>query len=148
MSFFLSITAPSGTGKTSFLCLLIRELVQRNYRVGAIKCCHHPITTEHTGKDSGKLSLAGADPVKAIPSTAAITPYNDQFSETDICLVEGCRFAHIPAVILYRKGFTADKTWRQPTANQMKIDITNPQSAVKILMHFIVQNVGQPQRQL
>ena len=57
----VSIVAKSGTGKTTLLEKLIIELKRRGYRVGAIKHDAHSFDIDHEGKDSWRLTRAGAD---------------------------------------------------------------------------------------
>jgi len=57
----VSFVAKSGTGKTTLLEKVIAELKQRGYRVGAIKHDAHRFDIDHPGKDSHRLTSAGAD---------------------------------------------------------------------------------------
>ena len=57
----VSIVAKSGTGKTTLLEKLIAELKSRGYRVGAVKHDAHSFDIDHEGKDSWRLTRAGAD---------------------------------------------------------------------------------------
>lgn len=53
--------ARSGTGKTTLIESLIRELKRRGYRVGAIKHDAHRFQIDQPGKDSYRFTAAGAD---------------------------------------------------------------------------------------
>ncbi len=57
----LSFVAKSGTGKTTLLEKVIAELKSRGYRVGVIKHDAHRFEIDQPGKDSYRLSAAGAD---------------------------------------------------------------------------------------
>ena len=57
----VSFVAKSGTGKTTLLEKVITELKCRGYRVGVIKHDAHRFDIDHPGKDSHRLTLAGAD---------------------------------------------------------------------------------------
>ncbi|PLX88738.1 MAG: bifunctional molybdenum cofactor guanylyltransferase MobA/molybdopterin-guanine dinucleotide biosynthesis adaptor protein MobB, partial [Desulfuromonas sp.] len=48
----ISFIARSGTGKTTLLTAVIRDLKQRGYRVGTIKHDAHHFDIDHPGKDS------------------------------------------------------------------------------------------------
>jgi molybdopterin-guanine dinucleotide biosynthesis protein MobB len=57
----VSFVAKSGTGKTTLLAKVIAELKRRGHRVGAIKHDAHSFDIDHPGKDSYRLTAAGAD---------------------------------------------------------------------------------------
>ena len=57
----VSFVAKSGTGKTTLLEKVIAELKDRGYRVGVIKHDAHRFDIDHPGKDSHRLTAAGAD---------------------------------------------------------------------------------------
>ena len=57
----LAFVAKSNTGKTSLLEHLIRELKNRGYKVGAIKHDAQRFEIDYPGKDSHRLTEAGAD---------------------------------------------------------------------------------------
>ena len=57
----VSFVAKSGTGKTTLLEKVIAELKGRGYRVGVIKHDAHRFDIDHPGKDSHRLTAAGAD---------------------------------------------------------------------------------------
>ena len=57
----LSVTAPaSGTGKTTFIEKLLRNLAEENINVGVIKSDCHGFNLDHEGKDSDRFQKAGA----------------------------------------------------------------------------------------
>jgi len=57
----VSFVATSGTGKTTLLEKVIAELKLRGYRIGVIKHDAHQFDIDHPGKDSHRLTAAGAD---------------------------------------------------------------------------------------
>src|SRR5450631_1097407 len=57
----VSFVAKSGTGKTTLLEKVIAELKSRGYRVGVIKHDAHRFDIDYPGKDSHRLTAAGAD---------------------------------------------------------------------------------------
>ena len=141
MSLHFCVTAPSNTGKTSFLCQMIETLVRNGYKVGAIKSCHHVIQSNDSGKDSQKLSMAGADPVFAIANNENVEEYFHHFSHTDICLIEGGRKSELPAVVLYRTEHPFDPKWTKPKNILMHLDISNPQAAVQKMLLWVEQHI-------
>ena len=59
----VAFAAPSGTGKTTFLETLIRELVGRGLKVAAIKHDAHSFQVDRPGKDTHRFRSAGASRV-------------------------------------------------------------------------------------
>src|SRR5512133_2822395 len=57
----VSFVAKSGTGKTTLLEKVIAELKGRGYRIGCVKHDAHRFDIDHPGKDSHRLTAAGAD---------------------------------------------------------------------------------------
>ena len=57
----VAFVAKSNTGKTTLLEQVIREIKDRGYKVGAIKHDAHSFDIDHPGKDSHRLTAAGAD---------------------------------------------------------------------------------------
>lgn len=114
----VTVVARSGTGKTTLLEKLIRELKTRGYRVAAIKHDAHSFDIDHEGKDSWRLTRAGADtmlitsrhqtamvrqnPDGAEPSLAAcVATY---CRDVDIVLTEGFRRSEVPKIEVHRKA--------------------------------------------
>jgi len=111
----VAFVAKSNTGKTTLLEQVIRELKNRGYRVGAVKhdACRFDI--DHPGKDSHRLTAAGADtmlitsPDKlalikrhgAAPSLEEIIAA--YFNDVDIVLTEGFRMSTLPKIEVHRK---------------------------------------------
>ena len=113
----ISIVAKSGTGKTTLLEKLIAELKQRGYRVGAMKHDAHQFDIDREGKDSWRLTQAGAhtmvisSPAKIAiikqnahmtePSVSEIV--NTYYSDVDIVLTEGFKNNRFPKIEVHRK---------------------------------------------
>jgi molybdopterin-guanine dinucleotide biosynthesis protein MobB len=113
----ISIVAKSGTGKTTLLEKLITELKLRGYRVGAMKHDTHQFDIDREGKDSWRLTKAGAhtmvisSPAKIAmikentnmtePSVSDIV--NTYYSDVDIVLTEGFKNNRFPKIEVHRK---------------------------------------------
>jgi len=111
----VSFVAKSGTGKTTLLEKVVGELKKRGYRVGVIKHDAHRFDIDHPGKDSHRLTQAGADTMlissqdklavikqhTAEPSlTELIATY---FSGVDLILTEGFKKYSIPKIEVHRR---------------------------------------------
>ncbi len=118
----VSVVAKSGTGKTTLLEKLIAGLKQRGYRVGAIKHDAHSFSIDHEGKDSWRLTRAGADIMLITsPEKVAMVKQNRQqeepsLSETiaeycgdlDILLTEGFKRSNMPKIEIHRRERSSD----------------------------------------
>ena len=115
----VSFAAKSGTGKTTLLEKVISRLKERGYRVGVIKHDAHHMDIDHPGKDSYRLTSAGADtmlissPEKLalIKKHAAPSPLEEllatYFTDVDIVLVEGFKHGSLPKIELHRQARSA-----------------------------------------
>ncbi len=115
----VSFVAESGTGKTTLLEKVIAELKGRGWRVGAIKHDAHHFDIDHPGKDSHRLTAAGADtmlissPEKlALVKRHAASPPLDEliatyFGDMDIVLTEGFKRGDLPKIEVHRKERSA-----------------------------------------
>ena len=111
----VAFVAKSNTGKTTLLEQVIRELKNRGYKVGAIKHDAHSFDIDHPGKDSHRLTEAGADtmlitsPEKLalIKKHEASPPLEDlvvtYFSDVDIVLTEGFKMSSLPKIEVHRQ---------------------------------------------
>lgn len=111
----VAFVAKSNTGKTTLLEKLIKELKGRGYRVGAIKHDAHQFDIDHPGKDSHRLTAAGADSMvitsgaqlALVKKHAASPPLEEliatYFSDMDIVLTEGFKMSPVPKIELHRK---------------------------------------------
>ncbi len=111
----VSFVAKSGTGKTTLLEKVIAELKKRGYKVGAIKHDAHKFDIDHPGKDSHRLTAAGADtmlissPEKlALVKRHTVSPPLEEllttyFSDMDIVVTEGFKKSPLPKIEIHRK---------------------------------------------
>ncbi|MBJ6725402.1 molybdopterin-guanine dinucleotide biosynthesis protein B [Geomesophilobacter sediminis] len=111
----LSFVAKSGTGKTTLLEQVVAELKRRGYRVGVVKHDAHRFDIDHPGKDSYRLTAAGADtmiissPEKLamVKRHAASPPVEElvaaYFQDVDIVLTEGYKSGPLPKLELHRR---------------------------------------------
>ena len=111
----VAFVAKSNTGKTTLLEKVIRELKDRGYRVGAIKHDAHSFNIDHPGKDSHRLTAAGADTMlitsqaklALIKKHEASPPLEElvatYFSDVDIVLTEGFKMSPLPKIEVHRQ---------------------------------------------
>lgn len=111
----VSFVAKSGTGKTTLLEQVIAELKRRGYRVGVIKHDAHRFDIDHPGKDSYRLTAAGADtmlissPEKlALVKQHQVAPEVEEllatyFADVDLVLTEGFKKSTLPKVEVHRQ---------------------------------------------
>ncbi|MBT1076341.1 bifunctional molybdenum cofactor guanylyltransferase MobA/molybdopterin-guanine dinucleotide biosynthesis adaptor protein MobB [Geobacter grbiciae] len=110
----VSFVAKSGTGKTTLLEKVIAELKGRGYRIGVIKHDAHRFDIDHPGKDSHRLTAAGADTMLiASPEKLALVKKYDEapslddllatyFGDVDIVLTEGFKKSGLPKIEVHR----------------------------------------------
>jgi len=112
----VSIVAKSGTGKTTLLEKLIAEIKRRGYKVGAVKHDAHSFDIDREGKDSWRLTQAGADTmlITSPEKLAMVKRYTEQeepsLAETvatycddvDIVLTEGFKRSAMPKIEVHR----------------------------------------------
>jgi molybdopterin-guanine dinucleotide biosynthesis protein MobB len=111
----VAFVAKSGTGKTTLLEKVIVRLKDRGYRVGVIKHDAHRFDIDRPGKDSYRLTAAGADtmlissPEKLalVKKHAASPPVEDLlsrfFADVDIVLTEGFKSSALPKIEVHRR---------------------------------------------
>lgn len=115
----VSFVAKSGTGKTTLLEKVIVELKRRGYRIGVIKHDAHHFDIDHPGKDSHRLTAAGADTMlisspeklavvkqhaEAPPIEELIATY---FGDVDMVLTEGFKKSAMPKIEVHRRERSA-----------------------------------------
>lgn len=113
----IAIVGNSGAGKTTLLERLIPALKEKGYRVGAVKHDAHRFDIDHPGKDSHRLTAAGADTMMITSAAklamvkrhAASPPIEEllgrYFEDVDLVLVEGFRGSSLPKIEVHRKEF-------------------------------------------
>ena len=111
----VSFVAKSGTGKTTLLEKVIAHLKERDYKVGVIKHDAHRFDIDHPGKDSHRLTAAGADTMLiSSPEKLAIVKRHAQsppveellatyFGDVDIVLTEGFKKSSMPKIEINRQ---------------------------------------------
>lgn len=111
----ISFVAKSGTGKTTLLEKIIKELKDRGYRVGTIKHDVHSFEIDHPGKDSHRLTAAGSDTMLIYsPEKLAMVKKHGKpppieevletfFPDVDIVLTEGFKKIGLPKIEVHRK---------------------------------------------
>lgn len=113
------LVGTSGTGKTTFLEKLIRQLKQRNVRVATIKHDVHGFDIDKPGKDTWRHAQAGAELVAiSSPSTFALIRHVEQemrldeitamIAGVDIILVEGYKRSTNPKIEVHRKAHSSE----------------------------------------
>lgn len=112
----VAIVAKSGTGKTTLLEKLIAQLKDRGYRVAAIKHDAHRFEIDHEGKDSWRLSRAGADTmlISSAQKMAMVRQHpagepsvqemvEAYCADVDLVLTEGFKHSRIPKIEVHRR---------------------------------------------
>ena len=108
-----SVVAYSGTGKTTMLEKLVRELKARDIRVAVVKHDAHEFEIDREGKDSWRFSKAGADVVAIASATKSAVMENrpvpfetiiNRISDVDIIITEGYKTGAFPKIALRREA--------------------------------------------
>ena len=111
----VAFIARSGTGKTTLLERVLPELLRRGLRVGALKHDAHRFDIDHPGKDSHRLTAAGAATmlITSAEKIALVKNHSEApsaeelihtyFSDMDIVLVEGFSQSSLTKIELHRK---------------------------------------------
>ena len=133
----VAFVSKSGTGKTTLLEKVISRLKDRGYRVGAIKHDAHRFDIDRPGKDSYRLTAAGADtmvissPEKLalVKRHAASPPVEDLlaafFTDVDIVLIEGFRSSSLPKIEVHRRERSADLLCRGKEHDPMLLAVAS-----------------------
>jgi molybdopterin-guanine dinucleotide biosynthesis protein B/molybdopterin-guanine dinucleotide biosynthesis protein len=111
----VSFVAKSGTGKTTLLEKVIADLKGRGYRIGVIKHDAHRFDIDHPGKDSHRLTAAGAatmlisspEKLALVKQHAASPPIEElirtYFGDVDLVLTEGFKKGGLPKIEIHRQ---------------------------------------------
>lgn len=154
-----AFAAYSGTGKTTVIEKIVRELKAKGLRVAVIKHDGHRFEIDHEGKDSWRFAHAGAD--ITIISSQEKTAYIEQRSlslwqlidmvhDVDLILVEGYKNETLPQIGIARratgKGFTADLSRFMAIITDMEeVETTLPRFAfedIQGVTEFIMKNMN------
>lgn len=115
---YVSFSAKSGTGKTTYLEKLVACLKEKGLRIALIKHDAHGFELDQPGKDSYRLRKAGADTmilsgpdqtVQISRHTAGEPSLKQLLSSiqgVDLILIEGYKFGAQPKIQLLRKGYS------------------------------------------
>jgi molybdopterin-guanine dinucleotide biosynthesis protein MobB len=115
----VAFVAKSGSGKTTLLEKVIRLLKDRGYNVGVIKHDAHRFDIDHPGKDSHRLTAAGADTMlisspdklALVKKHSASPPVEELlgvfFADADIVLTEGFKSSALPKIEVHRRNRSA-----------------------------------------
>jgi molybdopterin-guanine dinucleotide biosynthesis protein MobB len=111
----VSIVGNSGTGKTTLIVKLVRELTGRGYRIATIKDTHHHLEFDRPGKDSRQHLEAGSratainTPDRLViirPTEIPMSPHQiaaclgDDF---DLIITEGFKHSDAPKIEVCRR---------------------------------------------
>ncbi len=110
----VTFVASSGTGKTTLIEQVIAELTARGWTVGALKHDAHRFEIDHPGKDTWRMTAAGAA-VTAISSASKsalmwrhdLEPTLDELlanfaGKVDILITEGFKRSPLPKIEVHR----------------------------------------------
>ena len=169
----LGFVAPSGTGKTTLLKMLIPLFKKNNIRLAVIKHSHHDFEIDKPGKDSYELRMAGADQM-LIASKYRWALISENHSEKndvdlntllqrldqtqlDLILVEGFKYAHFPKIELLRASHNQTPlAISDPDIIALATDTTHKfddkipcldLNNIEQIFQFILQHFGLPSNQ-
>ena len=106
-----SIVAYSGTGKTTLIEKLIKELKARGLRLAVIKHDAHEFDIDHEGKDSWRFSKAGADVTIVASATkhalveqrpVPLETLISKITDVDLIITEGYKSGPWPKIAVQR----------------------------------------------
>lgn len=115
---YVSFSAKSGTGKTTYLEKLVSCLKEKGLRIALIKHDAHGFEIDQPGKDSYRLRKAGVDTMILAGPDQTARLENHTFGEpslnqlissvehADLILIEGYKFGSQPKIQLLRKGYS------------------------------------------
>ena len=113
------LVGTSGTGKTTFLEKLIRELKKRTITVGTIKHHDHDFDIDKPGKDTWRHAQAGADAValsspskvaliRKVEEELSLDQVTELIGSVDIILVEGYKRSDKPKIEIQRSAHSRE----------------------------------------
>lgn len=106
-----ALVAYSNSGKTTFLEKLIPALKNRGLRVAVIKHDGHDFQLDKEGKDSWRITQAGADVTAIVSKTHAAIMENrpvpfdeivERITDVDVKIIEGGKHDGWRKIMLYR----------------------------------------------
>lgn len=160
----LGISGDSGSGKTTLLTQVVACLTALDVRVAVIKHTHHDVQTDKPGKDSWRMTHAGAKQVMVAsserwalltetPQPPSLDYLAQQFDAqlVDVILVEGFKHEAIPKLLVHRQAFakplpTIDDyvvalvTDYEVNNSQLpRLDINHIEQVVQFIQHWYQQ---------
>ncbi|MCL4395127.1 MAG: molybdopterin-guanine dinucleotide biosynthesis protein B [Chloroflexi bacterium] len=114
----LSVVGKSGSGKTTLVEQLVRQLKARGIRVAVVKHHAHPTRIDRPGKDSARLTDAGADlvllssPIELVrfepqPRELTLAEICSRIEGVDFVLTEGFKREPAPKLEISRAAVGA-----------------------------------------
>ena len=114
---YVSFSAKSGTGKTTYLEKLVACLKEKGLRIALIKHDAHGFEIDQPGKDSYRLRKAGVDtmiltgPEQTVQMQThtvgepSLKQLLSEVHDVDLILIEGYKFGSQPKIQLLRKDY-------------------------------------------
>ncbi|MDR3838393.1 MAG: molybdopterin-guanine dinucleotide biosynthesis protein B, partial [Eubacterium sp.] len=160
---YVSFSAKSGTGKTTYLEKLVACLKEKGLRIALIKHDAHGFELDQPGKDSYRLRKAGVDTMilcgpdqtARLENHTAGEPSLHQLissvKDADLILIEGYKFGSQPKIQLLRRGYhetpvgnlentiayVADFPYDPTPENLPVFDTTEPMKLAEFLFRVI-----------
>jgi molybdopterin-guanine dinucleotide biosynthesis protein MobB len=111
----VAVVGRSGSGKTTLLSRLVPSLRSRGFLVGVVKHHGHATPFDTPGKDTYRLSEAGADVVIGVSSVQValfaprrevdgLTQALSLIGDVDLVLAEGFSSSQLPRIEVHRSG--------------------------------------------
>jgi molybdopterin-guanine dinucleotide biosynthesis protein MobB len=128
----VSIVGKSGSGKTTFLEQLIREISSRGYKIATIKHTHHDLSFDQPGKDSWRHAQAGAaaSMVSSASQIQIIKPISKDVSLEDLSSHFGEEYDLILTEGFSGKGSTPKIEIHRKAAN---LPLLNPENLIALI---------------
>jgi len=115
----VAVVGKSNAGKTTYLEKLIKELKNRNIKVGTIKHDVHGFDIDTPGKDTWRHAQAGADAViisspskvaviKQVEHEMSLDQVAEYISDMDIILTEGFKRSAKPKIEINRMAHSTE----------------------------------------
>ena len=156
----ITFAAYSNTGKTTYLEKLLPLLKKEHLRIAVVKHDAHGFQIDKPGKDSHRLTQAGADHMilTSEDQTAAIITHQKQHPDlddilnrirnVDFIITEGYKLGDKKKIHLLRKGYNETPVGSQENtiayitdfpyeADVPVFDLNKPEEIVPFLMDFI-----------
>jgi len=82
----IAVVGTKNTGKTTLVTRIVKELVERGFKVGTVKHTHHQF--DHPERDTGKHKTAGAEIVAGIGNETFLTLNNTMDLENVLVMMK------------------------------------------------------------